>query len=281
MSSGSPVPRAKPIGIFTVDLEDWFHPLVKDPRGWDQFEDRVAIGTHRLLDLLASTHSTATFFVLGWVALRNPELIAAILAAGHEVGTHGHHHLSLKRLELSGFERDLDASLRALERVGAPSVTAYRAPYFSLDASTRWAARSLSARGIRIDSSMFPLKTGYYGDRRLPNTPFQLDGLTEHPITLPEYLGLRVPLTGGFYCRFFPSALTVSGVSRVAARGAVPMFYIHPWELDPDQPRIKPQSRFLEFRHYLRLDRTESTILTVLRQCRWRSLSDVAGAVDP
>ena len=264
-------------GIFTVDVEDWYHPLIKDSRGWAGLEDRVVIGTELLLDLLAATGNTATFFVLGVVAERHPELVQRILAEGHEVGTHGHEHLSLKSIGPQEFERDLHASLEALARAGAGDVVSFRAPYFSLDTETLWSLPSLLKAGIRNDSSVFPLMTGYYGDKRMPNHPVRFGDLREYPITLPECRGWRVPVTGGFYCRLFPASWTVRGIRSILLAGEIPVFYIHPWELDPDQPRFEPSSSFLGFRHYLRLDSTLATLESVLSECSWRSIVEIAG----
>jgi polysaccharide deacetylase family protein (PEP-CTERM system associated) len=240
-------------------------------------EDRVAIGTELLLDLLATTGNTATFFVLGAVADSHPELVRRILADGHEVGSHGHEHLSLKSIQPWEFERDLDASLEALARAGASEVVSYRAPYFSLDTKTLWSIPTLLKAGIRNDSSIFPLMTGYYGDKRMPNHPVRLGELREYPITLPEFRGWRVPITGGFYCRLFPASWTVRGIRSILLAGNLPVFYIHPWELDPDQPRFEPSSRFLGFRHYLRLDSTIATLERILSECSWGSIAEIAG----
>lgn len=274
MSRPAPAPSA---GFFTVDVEDWYHPLLKDPATWCGREDRVVPATKRLLDLLAATGNCATFFVLGDIAERHPELVAAILDGGHEVGCHGHHHLSLKSLEPERFSGDLHQSLAALHAAGARDVVSFRAPYFSLDAATRWALPILAEAGIRIDSSLFPLRTGYYGEPGACGRPHRLGPLLEIPISLPAVGGVRLPLTGGFYARFFPRALTLWGIRRLFAGGASPVYYVHPWELDPEQPRLRV-GRFLTFRHYLRLDRTEGTLRAILERHRWRPLRDALDA---
>jgi polysaccharide deacetylase family protein (PEP-CTERM system associated) len=260
-------------GLFTVDVEDWFHPLIKDPSRWDQFEDRIEVPTRRLLEALESTGNRGTFFVLGWIAERHPALVRRILEGGHEVGCHGHHHLSLAWIDRERFRDDLVRSLAALRAAGAVEIVSFRAPYFSVNARTEWALPILAEHGIAIDSSVFPLRTGYYGHGAAANEPHPRGPVFEYPITLPLVAGVRVPFTGGFYSRFFPSSWTIEGVRRVAAAGGEPMFYIHPWELDPDQPRIRV-GRFLTFRHYVRLERSAAILTVLLQRWRWRSLRD-------
>jgi polysaccharide deacetylase family protein (PEP-CTERM system associated) len=264
-------------GILTVDVEDWHHAMVKDPARWDDYEDRVVAPTLRLLDLFAAAGATATFFVLGHVAERHPELVRRIRDDGHEVACHGHHHLSLEWLDAPAFEADLVRALEAIDRAGGERVTAYRAPYFSLNARTAWAEPVLARHGIVADSSVFPLKFGYYGQNGTPNVPHRRGGLDEFPITLPELLGQRLPLTGGFYMRFFPAGWTSWAVRRVQRAGHTPMFYLHPWEIDPGQPRIAV-GRFLTLRHYLGLDRAEAKLVRLLREHPWKSLRDVRAA---
>jgi polysaccharide deacetylase family protein (PEP-CTERM system associated) len=259
-------------GMFTVDVEDWYHPLEKSPDRWVQFEDRVESSTDRLLRLLAETNSKATFFVLGHVAERHPELVAKIAACGHEIGTHGHFHQSLEWLDPLQFRDDLRTSLRALHGAGAKEVISYRAPYFSLSEKTAWALPILAEEGIRIDSSMFPLWTGTYGSGAVPNNPHRRGSILEVPVILPTFGRFRIPLSGGFYCRLFPSSLTTAGMGRVLATGSHPLFYIHPWELDPGQPWFWGD-RFRTLRHYFRLGKTERLIRQVLKLLEWRPLN--------
>jgi polysaccharide deacetylase family protein (PEP-CTERM system associated) len=264
-----------PTGVFTVDVEDWFHPLVKDPERWGGLEDRVLRPTLRLLEELEATGNRATFFVLGWIAERHPELVRRMIDGGHEIGCHGHHHLSLAWIDAERFRADLVMSLEALRAAGACDVISFRAPYFSMNRGTAWALPVLAENGFRIDSSVFPLKLGYYGQRAAPNGPHRWWPLIEFPITLPTFAGARVPLTGGFYARFFPVTWTLAGVDRVFSRRETPMFYVHPWELDTDQPHIEA-SRFLHYRHYLRLERTLVVIRRLLERWRWGTLRDAA-----
>ena len=273
MSREAPRPDGGGYGLFTVDVEDWYHPMIKDPARWAGFEDRIGPPTLALLELLESTGNRGTFFVLGCVAERHPELVQRILQGGHEVGTHGQNHLSLQWIDADRFRADLARSLDVLRDAGARDIVSYRAPYFSLNPTTAWALPILAEHGIRIDSSVFPLSTGYYGQGGSANRPHRLGPLFEFPIVLPTLAGLRVPLSGGFYSRFFPTGWTVAGQEQVRRLGEEPMFYIHPWELDPGQPRINV-GHFLTFRHYLRLDRTRNMIAAVLRHGRWRTVRE-------
>jgi polysaccharide deacetylase family protein (PEP-CTERM system associated) len=261
-------------GFFTIDVEDWYHPLVRDPSLWSSQESRIVGPMRRLLQLLAETQNKATFFVLGDVAVRHPELVDAIQQGGHEVGCHGHNHLTLKGLKPEAFKEDLRKSLAALRTAGAKKVVSFRAPFFSLDESNMWALQILADEGIRIDSSIFPLRTGYYGINGARAVPHQLGPILEVPISLPTLGGVRLPLNGGFYARFFPRWLTNWGLRRQFSSNPAPMYYIHPWELDPAQPRL-PVGRFLAFRHYLRLENTDGLIQDILKRYRWRPLADL------
>ena len=265
--------RAAAYGLVTVEVEDWYHPLIKDPSRWPVLEDRIRPSTLALLELLESAGHRGTFFVLGCVAERHPDLVRRILEGGHEVGCHGHDHLSLQWIDAARFRADLARSLHALRAAGAEEIVSFRAPYFSLNQTTSWALPILAEHGIRIDSSVFPLRTGYYGYGGAANRPQWLGPVFEFPIILPSIAGVRIPLSGGFYSRFFPAGWTVAGQERVRRSGGEPMFYIHPWELDTGQPRIKV-GRFLTFRHYVRLERTREMITAVLRRGRWRTLRE-------
>ena len=264
-------------GIFTVDVEDWYDPL--DGAALEtQPECRAHIGTERLLDLLDRHSTRATFFVLGTVADRQPWLVEMIAARGHEIGSHGHHHERLHGLGARAFRDDLLRSIDTLQRAGAPTVRSYRAPYFSLDAETQWAVPALAEAGIRVDSSVFPMRTGRYGVRAssVPRIVEALrgSGIVELPISLPHVGPFSVPLAGGFYCRLFPPTWTLAALQHVAARGT-PVFYIHPWELDPSQPRVALR-HFAAFRHYLRLRATANVVDRVLGSMPWMSAGEFA-----
>jgi polysaccharide deacetylase family protein (PEP-CTERM system associated) len=261
-------------GFLTIDVEDWYHALEENPSAWRRYEDRVVHSTTRVLELLAETGNRATFFVLGDVAARFPELVDAILRDGHEVGAHGHDHLRLTRIDAPRLREDLRRCLEALRAAGAKDVVSYRAPFFSLEPRDVDALRVLADEGIRIDSSVFPFRAGNYGANGVPDGPHQRGDVLEVPVTLPNVGGMRVPVTGGFYARFFPRWLSRWGLRNQFERGTHPVFYLHPWELDARQPRL-PVGRFLAYRHYLRLERMDQVLGEMLRRYRWRPLADL------
>jgi polysaccharide deacetylase family protein (PEP-CTERM system associated) len=272
--SGQASVRQSQRGFFTIDVEDWYHSLLQDPSTWRSREDRVVQPTLRLLELLAATGNYATFFVLGDVATRHPELVNAILQGGHEVGCHGHNHLTLDRLEAGTFAADLRRSLAALRAAGAREVVSFRAPFFSLNPGTTWALRVLAEHGIRIDSSVFPGRGSYCRLRPARAVPHRLGPIMEVPISLPRVCGIPLPLNGGFYARCFPRPVTRWAMRHLFAGATPPVYYVHPWELDPSQPRL-PVAWPLAFRHYLRLERTEDVVKELLKHYRWRPLADL------
>lgn len=264
--------------VLTVDLEDWFHCLEPDPNRWSGFERRAHIGTQRLLELLAPTESRATFFVLGDVALSQPELIERIIDSGHEVGSHGMQHRFVSRQTPDQFESDLVTSLTLLRKLGVDDCRAYRAPYFSISRNEFWALEILRKHGLRIDSSVFPIRNHRYGDPDAPVQPHEvMPGFWEWPITtFPSPLG-NLPIGGGAYFRFTPVCLTNAAINRKLTNGDPCLLYIHPWEVDPDQPIFECESWFLKFRHYFGLSRTLNKLERVLEKQRSITLSE---AVD-
>lgn len=247
---------------FTVDLEDWYCTRVMGrvlPRTeWDRCESRVRIGTDRLLKLLAELKVEATFFVLGYVADREPDVVEAVAAAGHEIATHGYFHRPLPSLTRDQFRCDLERSIRTIERITGGAVLGHRAPDFSMtELNGDWAFDVLRDCGIVYDSSVFPAwwRSGEHGGRGKggANLYHQKNGLIEMPVSCVDLLGLPFPATGGAYCRQAPYQVTRRLVERCNRNGTGVMFYIHPWELDPEQPRMRlpPAQRM---RHYRGID---------------------------
>ena len=291
-AAASDASHAPPRCAFTVDLEDWFHGLELSPDRWSGLEARAVAVTGRLLDMLAAHRARATFFVLGRIAEAHPELVQRILAAGHEIGSHGNEHQFVYRQSPDAFARDLDRSLTALQRAGAPTVMTYRAPYFSVTDRSLWALERLAAAGITLDSSIMPAPNPRYGIRSAPLGPHQIatpsGSLLELPVSclelpqVPGILGqppLRVPFAGGFYLRFFPLALTRAAIRHTLRQGRPVVFYIHPWELDPEQPRVRLPSSVAATRYY-RLGSTARKLTALLREFRWSTLSEVARSYE-
>ena len=262
----------------TVDVEDWFHGLDLPVSAWEGLERRVEAATDRLLELLAEHGARATFFVLGRVADDHPDLVWRILSAGHEVGSHGYLHEFAYRQTPDTFARDLDASLVALDRAGAPTIRSYRAPFFSITRRSLWALDRLAAAGIVRDSSVIPATNPRYGIRTAPLAPHRVSTpegreLLEVPVSCLAAGPLRVPFGGGFYMRFFSLRTLRAAISLTRAQRRPVVLYVHPWELDPDHPRIDLPRR-VAMTHYHHLDGTRTKLASLLADSPWTALSD-------
>jgi polysaccharide deacetylase family protein (PEP-CTERM system associated) len=270
-----------PLNALTVDVEDYYHVSAFEKcvgrSRWGDFEPRVGLGTRRILDLLAEAGVRATFFVLGWVAERQPELVRAIHAAGHEVASHGHEHRLVYEQSPEEFRADLRRARRAIERACGARVAAYRAPSFSVTKKSLWALDVLIEEGFGLDSSVYPTHHDRYGIPGTPLEPHRIErpggALWEFPPPVWRCLGYPLPVGGGGYFRLYPYALTRLGLRRINAAGRPFAAYLHPWELDPEQPRLRPGA-LRAFRHYVGLGRTERRLARLLRDFRFGTLSE-------
>ena len=268
----------------SVDVEDWFcvHNLSRliPYADWDKCESRVERSTGRLLELFGKHGVEATFFVLGWVADRFPDLVREIERRGHEVATHGYSHQLLTFMQPEDFRADLQRSLAALAKTTSQEVRGFRAPSFSLTNRTLWAVEILRESGIHYDSSVFPV--GFHPDYGIGDAdlrPHRLaEGLTELPMGVAEVLGRRVPCSGGGYFRLYPYAVTRALMRRCNQQGRPVMFYLHPWEADPEQPRVAGLSWSKRFRHYNNLDRTEERLERLLNDFAFTSARQLIAA---
>jgi len=270
--------------VLTVDVEEWFHVCgvadLEGPDQWCRLPSRVDADVDRLLDLLARTGCQATFFVLGWLAETRPGLVERIASMGHEIGCHGHLHQPVNGIGPQAFEADLARSLSLLrEQAGGP-VTAYRAPMWSLGlASTPWAFDILLRHGIRIDSSL--TRAPLIGDRRHPREAAELeleDGrrLMEFPPLTGRLFGVGGVFLGGAWpLRLFGPSRGLSAARRLTGKGLPAVWFLHPWELDPDPPR-HPMPRAQRFVHYAGLSRGRSTWERLLSELDFMPLGDVA-----
>lgn len=236
-------------------------------RQWDSFESRVKQNTYRILQKLDMKGVKATFFVLGWVAERHPDLVKGLAAEGHEVASHGYAHELITAQTASSFREDIRKSKRILEDlIGAP-VHGYRAPTFTITSETKWAIPILVEEGYLYDSSIFPVHHDSYGMPGAHPGCHQIvtasGPLWEVPPSTVKIVGLRVPIAGGGYFRLFPYRILRRLLTRAAAEGHPLVMYLHPWELDPQQPRMNG-SLMSQFRHYLNLDKTEKRLQTLL-----------------
>lgn len=275
-------------GAFTVDVEDYFQVDAFadciDPGAWDGFTPRVTRNTRELLDLLDSRGVKGTFFVLGWVARREPGLVREIAARGHEVASHGMSHQRVVTQTPAVFRAETRDSKRLLEdQVQAP-VIGYRAATYSITRESLWALDILVEEGFRYDSSIFPIRHDRYGIPDATIRPHRLvtpqgQGLAEFPLSVAHVAGLNLPVSGGGYFRLLPYALTAWGLRRVLAAGRPVVFYLHPWEIDPGQPRVAGARLRSRFRHYLNLRRTRARLERLLGDFRFGTMRDclVAG----
>lgn len=269
----------------SIDLEDWFcvHNLSDSIRreDWGGCELRVAGSTKRLLSLFERNQTRATFFVLGWIAERLPELVREIEDRGHEIAVHGYNHLLLTEISAAEFEEDLSKALEAIDNCGVKArPLGFRAPSFTLVESTKgWALPILERMGFKYDSSVFPI--GFhpdYGMLESPLVPYKItDELYEFPMSCLEVFGRRLPFGGGGYFRLFPYAYTKYCMRRVNAQGRPVVFYLHPWELDPDQPRVEKLSFSKKIRHYRNLDKTEQRFEKLLGDFEFTTIKEVLG----
>jgi polysaccharide deacetylase family protein (PEP-CTERM system associated) len=260
--------------LLSIDLEDWFcvsnFDALLDRAVWSSCQLRVVDSTRRLLELFDRHGVTATFFTLGWIAEQAPDLIREVAAAGHEIACHGYHHHRLYQLDPERFADDLARALAILRELSPRPVEGYRAPSFSLTTRTMWAPPIMAAQGIRWDSSVFPFGAHpEYGIADAPLDPYWLaEGLVELPMSVVEFGGRRVPCPGGGYFRLYPYSLSAALIRRCNAGGRPAIFYAHPWEFDPDQPRM-PLSPVKRFRHYNNLEHTLARLDRLLGEFAW------------
>jgi polysaccharide deacetylase family protein (PEP-CTERM system associated) len=266
--------------VFSVDVEDYFQveafSSVVDRARWGEYPLRVEDNTKRVLDLLDRHDTTATFFVLGWVAERLPGLVREIAGRGHEVACHSYWHRLVYELKPEEFREDTLRAKTIIEQAAGMPVYGYRAPSFSVVARSFWALDVLAELGFRYDSSVFTIRHDKYGYPEAPRVPFRAPsgtGIYEYPMTTFRAWGQNMPVGGGGYLRIFPFWYTSFGI-RQAQRQQVPVIsYIHPWELDPDQPRL-PGGLASRLRHYTNLRHTEHRLERLLKLRRFASFRD-------
>lgn len=266
---------------FTVDVEDWYHTsdLNLPVHSWPQYERRVEANTHHILALMDEYQAKGTFFVLGCVAKEFPALVRQIVSRGHELGCHGYWHQMLTRLSPEEVRADIADAKALLEHVSGVSVTAYRAPSWSIEPSTYYTLLILEELGFTIDSSFQPFRTPLSGIAGAPLEPFRpiLDGkplsILEIPSCLNSLLGLRYPFSGGLYLRTLPTWM-VKWSTKSVLKERLAMLYVHPWEIDHSQPRIT-NSPVVRFTHYYNLGRTIAKLRRLLSEFTAVSLQEL------
>ncbi len=277
-------PQREILNAFTVDVEDYFQVAALasaiDRASWPLRESRVERNTGVLLDMLAESGVRGTFFVLGWIAERHPALIRRIAAAGHEIACHGYSHQLVYSQSADEFREETTRSKRTLEDLTGQSVLGYRAASFSITRQSLWALDVLIDLGFQYDSSIFPIRHDRYGIPGADPHPAVLAApsgrtLIEFPMSAARFAGVAVPVSGGGYFRLLPYAVTRAGLRQINGRFGRPFtFYLHPWEIDPGQPRV-PVGWLSRFRHYTNLDRCESRLRRLLREFRFGAMHEV------
>jgi len=310
-------PRQTIINALTIDLEDYYmvsaFESVVAKEDWQQHESRIECNTHRVLDILDAANESngikATFFCLGWVGERYGPLIREIARRGHEIACHGYDHQLVYSMTPGQFREDILVSKRILEDAVGNSVIGYRAPSYSITEKSLWALDILGEEGYRYDSSIFPIHHDRYGIPTAPRFPFvvKLDGnggngtrvpadfermplwepepgepcddcIVEYPISTVKMMGLNIPISGGGYMRLFPYGVTRQGLAKINSAENKPfVFYLHPWEFDPEQPRMTNISVLSRFRHYVNLHGTAGKLQRLLGDFKFSSMADVIG----
>lgn len=260
---------------FTVDVEDYFQvgafAEVIKPEEWSRWPCRIEASMDKLLSLLDEYGVTATFFTLGWIAQHYPRLVRQIVDNGHELASHGYAHQRVYQQTPDQFRHDVESSKQILEQLSGMAVTGYRAPSFSISSETPWAFEILAAAGYGYSSSTYPIRHDHYGVKDDPKQPYYpVEGLLEIPIsTVESFLG-PLPAGGGGYFRLLPYPVSRWLLDRFAAHNGSPgIFYMHPWELDPNQPRIPGIPLRSRFRHYLNLAKVEGRLRRLLGDFSW------------
>ena len=266
----------------SVDVEDYFQVSAFEKHisrdSWEHLPRRVDVNTERVLELFEEHSVKGTFFVLGWVAERHPTLVRRIVDSGHELASHGFSHTRVTNQDPGTFRNDIRRTKKILEDTAGSEVTGYRAPSFSIDERTLWALKELEDAGYRYSSSIYPIRHDLYGMPEAPRFPFHpADGqLLEIPVTTVQVAGKNLPCGGGGYFRLLPYVVSRWAVRRVNADDRQPcVFYFHPWEIDPEQPRQHGIGLKARFRHYVNLGRMQARLRRLLSDFEWDRMDSV------
>lgn len=263
------------VNALTIDVEDYFQVSAFAPHidrtVWDSLPCRIEANVERILALLDEADARATFFTLGWVAERYPSLVRRIAQEGHELASHGYEHLRATEQAVGAFLADIRLAKAVLEDVTGRAVRGYRAPSFSVGPSNTWAFDCIAEAGYRYSSSIYPINHDHYGWADAPRFAHEVrPGLLEVPVATVRIMARNWPAGGGGYFRLLPYRMSRWTLRRInTAEGQPATFYFHPWELDPDQPRVPGASMKARFRHYVNLGRTSGRMRRLLSDFRW------------
>ncbi len=268
------------MNLLTFDIEDWYHPnlVSHDSMDISKYEDRVVEPTLRIINMLAETNNKATFFVLGEVAMKFPELIQEIVKKGHEVGSHGYRHNLIYNYTKYQFETDINKSVKLLENTINQKILGYRAPSWSLNEKTPWVWEVLNAFGFEYDSSMYPYKTFLFGNNNSPRFEYDIElqngsKIKEIPPSAAEIMKKRVPFAGGFFLRVAPVWYIDWCIKQYNELGKPAVIYLHPWEIDVGQPRL-PLSKKDRFITYANLNKAEEKLFRLLKKFKFESIKN-------
>ena len=271
------------VNAMSFDVEDYFQVQAFadacERSTWGDYEPRVERNTNLILDLLGENKTHATFFTLGWIAERHPAIVRRIVAEGHELASHGYAHFRVDRQTPKEFRADIKRTKKILEDLGGAEVRGYRAATFSIGSTTPWAFKELEDAGYAYSSSIYPVAHDNYSNPDAPRFAYRPKGtkrLWEYPISTIHFAGRNIPCGGGGYFRFAPYAAFRRAIAHINEREHQPaIFYLHPWEVDPDQPRPQGVSLKSRIRHYLNLSRTVPRLSRLLRDFRWDRMDRV------
>jgi polysaccharide deacetylase family protein (PEP-CTERM system associated) len=279
------------LNAFTIDVEDYFHVTgyadVIPRSSWEGFATRVERNTEAILEMLESRGLKGTFFVLGWVAKRYPALVKRIAQAGHEVASHGMDHTLVYDQSPDVFREETRSAKAILEDLCGLRVLGYRAATYSITQRSLWALDILAEEGFEYDSSIFPIRHDRYGIAHAPRLPYTLQcgggrQLVEFPLSTLKVLGVHLPVAGGGYFRLFPYLLTALALSRLNRQEGAPfIFYLHPWEIDAEQPRIEAASRLATWRHRHNLERCQDRLQRLLARFPFGTVREVLARHRP
>lgn len=268
--------------IMTVDVEDYFQVSAFENtilrENWDKMPCRVDQNTHRVLDLFAKYNVKATFFTLAWVGERFPEIIHRIVGEGHELASHGYDHKRVTDLSPEEFRADIVKSKDILEQLGGVRLKGYRAPSYSITKGNLWAHEILAECGFVYSSSIYPIKHDHYGIPDAPRFMYETSakGLFEFPVSTVRKLGRNYPAGGGGFFRFYPYSFSrwiINTLNREDKKASI--FYFHPWEIDPDQPKQKNLSMKTKFRHYINLKNMEKRLNRLMQEFKWTRMDSL------
>ncbi len=273
------------INAMTVDLEDWHHSIDSIPfSDWDKYESRVEVNTHKILDLFNKEKISATFFILGYIAEKYPALVKEIASLGHEIATHGNAHQLVYRQSPQEFREDLKRAIGVIENISQQKILGYRAPYWTITKESYWALDILLEEGLKYDSSIFPMKTYLYGIPDAPLYPYIVkenngNKLIEFPPSVITFMGVKIPVGGGFYMRLLPSWLIRAGFKKINKEAHSTIVYIHPPEFDPQKPRLKLplMERIL---HYYNLDVMEGKIKSLVSEFKFGTVKELLNSSE-